>query len=212
MIKNEMAAGESTRGSGASTVVDEDVTNVLVCSDSMDERAQRAYYEQLLPGPAASLHVLGVVYTRGPKAWLDEWHRYTGDVPAECTLISVADGTRSATAVEGSVADGRIVYDVESPQDLTGLGITVGERLSSLSGDEQLVSFDSLTAMLQHVDIRRAFRFLHVLANRVDNLGGVGHYHIDPRAHDDQTLATLSSVFDAMARFDDGEWVVRTRG
>lgn len=192
VVGNEMAAGESSRESDNSTIPLEDATNVLVCSESIDEDARRAYYEQLLPVSAASLHVLGVVYTSGPAAWLNEWQRYAGDVPAEWSLISVADGTRSVTAAKGSIVDGRIVHDVESPQDLTGLGITIGERLSELSGDEPVVSFDSLTAMLQHVDLRRAFRFLHVLTNRIRSLEGVGHYHIDPGAHDDQTLATLS--------------------
>jgi hypothetical protein len=45
----------------------------------------------------------------------------------------------------------------------------------------------------------------------VRSVDAVAHYHIDPEAHDDQVLATLSSLFDAVARFDDGDWEIRSR-
>ena len=54
--------------------------------------------------------------------------------------------------------------------------------------------------------LQRAFRFLHVVTGRVKTAGGVGHYHLDPEAHDRQTLATLKGLFDAVVNVDeDGE-------
>lgn len=206
-----MAAGDTSRG-GGSPQEPNGVSNLLVCAGSMDEEARRRYYEQLLPGPASSLRVLAVTYTHGPDAWLDEWRRYADALPAECALISVTDGMRSATTVADGADDGpRLSHIVESPQDLTGLGITLGEQLTDMAGDDVVVTFDSLTAMLQHVDTRRAFRFLHVLTSRASASDGVGHFHIDPAAHDRETLATIASVFDARARFRDGDWTVVTR-
>jgi hypothetical protein len=91
------------------------------------------------------------------------------------------------------------------------LGITVSEYLSKHGGTNTMVSFDSLTSLLQYVELQRAFRFLHVLANRVKTAGAVAHFHMDPGAHDEQAMATLSSLFDAVAEFDDGEWSIRRR-
>jgi hypothetical protein len=91
------------------------------------------------------------------------------------------------------------------------LGITVSEYLSDHGGPGTVVTFDSLTALLQYVELQRAFRFLHVLANRVKTTESVAHFHMDPAAHDAREVATLSSLFDAVAEFDDGEWSLRTR-
>lgn len=192
--------------------------SVLVLSDSMDPEARASYYETLLPDDPSRLHVLAIEYTRGPDGWLDEWREHVGRSPAGTAIVSVNDCARSATSAvapttyEGD-GTGRAVSTVESPDDLTGLGIAVGEHLERLRGSAEptLVTLDSLTVLLQCVDLKRAFRFLHVMVNRVKGVGGVSHYHMDPAAHDDQTVATLASIFDAVARHEDGEWRVSTR-
>jgi hypothetical protein len=76
--------------------------------------------------------------------------------------------------------------------------------------DEHIVfCFDGVTSLLQYADLQRAFRFLHVVTGRVKTVGGVGHYHLDPEAHDTQTLATLKGLFDAVIEVeDDGTWTI----
>jgi hypothetical protein len=192
--------------------------SVLVLSDSMDPDTRASYYGTLLPGDPADLRVLAIEYTRGPDGWLEEWREHVGQPPAEAAVVSVDDGTRSAAsdcgpATYGGDGVGAAVTTVESPDDLTGLGIAVGGRLKRWEGSAAptLITLDSLTVLLQYVDLKRAFRFLHVMVNRVKGAGGVGHYHMDPAAHDDQTVATLASVFDAVARHEGGEWSVTTR-
>ena len=195
----------------------DDATNVLVLSDGLDGDARASYYDTFLPAAPADLRVLAVEYTRGPDGWLGEWRRHVGNSPAETAIVSVNDGTRSASAgVDPTVYQGDgtgcAVSVVESPDDLTGLGITVGGHLKRWEdAGPTLVTVDSLTVLLQYVDLKRAFRFLHVLVNRVKAAGAAGHYHMDPAAHDEQTVATLASVFDAVARHEDGEWTFTTR-
>jgi hypothetical protein len=195
-----------------------DASNVLVLSDGLDDDARGSYYDTLLPADPADLRVLAVEYTRGPDGWLDEWRQHVGTPPAETAIVSVNDGTRSASAgVDPTVyqgdGTGSAVSVVESPDDLTGLGITVGGHLKRWedAAGPTLVTVDSLTVLLQYVDLKRAFRFLHVLVNRVKAAGAVGHYHMDPAAHEEQTVVTLASVFDAVARHEDGEWTFTTR-
>ena len=196
-----------------------EAVNVLVLSDGMDPDARASYYERLLPDDPSDLNVLAIQYTRGPDGWLDEWRRHVGAPPAKTAIVSVNDGTRGAaaagtggSAVYRGDGAGSTVSLVESPDDLTGLGITVGNHLKQWEGEARtLVTLDSLTVLLQYVDLKRAFRFLHVMVNRVKSAGAVGHYHMDPGAHDDQTVATLASVFDAVARFEDGEWRITAR-
>lgn len=211
-----MSAGDAV-GESSSGAVDADLdgaSNVLVLSPTMDERARRSYYEELLPDDPGSLDVLAVDYRRTPDKWLDEWQRYAGARPRRSAIICVDETTRSAAAAGGNpglAADPATATTVENPSDLTGLGITVSEYLSAHGNADTVVTFDSLTVLLQFVEIQRAFRFLHVLANRVSTAGAVGHYHMDPEAHTDQEVATLASLFDAVAAYEDGEWDVQRR-
>lgn len=212
-----MSTGEAV-GESASDGVGldlESVSNVLVLAPSMDEDARRAYYEQLLPDDPGSIDVLGIEYRRTPDRWLDEWQRYAGGRPRRSAIICVDETTRSAAASAGTAGaladDPDTATTVENPGDLTGLGITISEYLSAHGSTETVLTFDSLTVLLQFVDLQRAFRFLHVLTNRVDAAGAVGHYHMDPDAHSDREVATLSSLFDAVATYADGGWDVQRR-
>lgn len=197
-----------------------DASNVLVLSAGMDKEARRAYFEAFAPTEPAETRVLAVNYTHSPDDWLADWRAHVGTDPAECVIVSVGETTRAATSAGAPSADvpkssagsDRVVRSVETPDDLTGLGITLSEYLSSW-GDatEVLVAFDSLTVLLQYVDLQRAFRFLHVMTNRTRTAGATGHYHLDPGAHDDQTVATLSSLFDAVVEYEDDGWSNRSR-
>ncbi|MFB6360172.1 MAG: hypothetical protein ABEH59_02510 [Halobacteriales archaeon] len=89
---------------------------------------------------------------------------------------------------------------VDDPGDLTRLGITISNLLSSWQHDENqtLVCFDSVSTLLQYAELQRVFRFIHVLQGRLGNIGARTHYHLNPEAHDSQTEATMRSLFDGV--------------
>ena len=184
-------------------------SNVLVLTESLDDAARESYYRTLLPEDPSSVDVLAVDYRRTPEEYLEEWRRYVDDQPRRCGIVCVDGSARSSG--DGSEVGPGAVATVESPTDLTGLGITVGNYLESNGGSDTIVTFDSLTMLLQYVERERAFRFLGVLGNRVEEADAVAHYHMDPKAHDDQEMATLSSLFDAVARFEGDGWQIRRR-
>jgi hypothetical protein len=48
-----------------------------------------------------------------------------------------------------------------------------------------------------------------MLTNRLTELGASAHFHIDPAAHDEQTVAQLAQAFDDQVRVDgDGDRIV----
>ena len=206
-----MAAGDSVgelieRPSGVDL---EGTSNILVLVTSLDDTARESYYETLLPDEPSEVDVLAVDYRRTPDQYLDEWERYVDDQPRRCGIVRVDESTGS-DGDETEVGPGAVAA-VESPTDLTGLGIKVGNYLENYGSSDTVVTYDSLTMLLQYVELERAFRFLHVLTNRVQDADAVAHYHMDPKAHDEQVMATLSSLFDAVAKFEDGEWRIRRR-
>jgi hypothetical protein len=99
------------------------------------------------------------------------------------------------------------VESVNAPTDLTGVGIAVTELLSDAEG-RTAVCFDSVTALLQYVNLDTAFEFLHVFAGRLNRHDAVGHFHMDPGAHDDQLVAQVASLVDGRLEIDDDGAVI----
>ena len=122
-------------------------------------------------------------------------------------------GVGTVGGTPGCETTGVSVDSLSNPADLTGLGIEVSRFLdrSRRRDAETKICVRSLTALLQFTDLRRTFRFLHVLAGRVEAAGAVAHYHLDPDAHDDQTVGSLTSLFDAAVEPDGGQWTARRR-
>jgi hypothetical protein len=128
--------------------------------------------------------------------------------PASIDLVCMGDGARSAAAettdVEtpvGPVA----VTGVADPADLLRLGVHASRAMEEASG-EPVLCFHTMTALVGLVGLHRAFRFLHVLTARVRAEDARAHYHLDPAVVDEHTVSTLTPLFDAVVRFEDGHW------
>jgi len=104
------------------------------------------------------------------------------------------------------------VETISDPGDLIGLGIAISKYLSNWEGspNQTVVCFHSLTPLLQYGNLQRVFRFLHVLTGPLKSIDAVAHFHLDPHAHDEQTINTLSQLFDVIVEHDNGDYTVRT--
>jgi hypothetical protein len=154
-----MSAGESAEAGRPVDGAEPDLANaanVLVLSERLDSDARAAYLEELVAPDLRNLLV--VSFTENPARWLDDWSTVR-EPPETAVLVD-------ETEHEDVERDG-VEYVVEEPTDLTGLGITVSEQLTNWEQEESLLMFESLTTLLGHVELKRLFRFLHVLVNRV---------------------------------------------
>lgn len=186
-----------------------DVSNVLLLAPSLGSYGRDVCFDLLTQTPPTETNVLVISYTQTPRELVDDWTDHVGTPPVRGGVVSVGQG--EAGAENSSWA----VKSVENPSDLTGVGIELSEFLSGIAsaaeeGEHIAVCFNSVTSLLQYADLQRAFRFLHVVTGRIKTVGGVGHFHLDPDAHDAQTLATLKGLFDAVVEVgDDGNWEVQ---
>ncbi|MFD1587864.1 hypothetical protein ACFR9U_12810 [Halorientalis brevis] len=192
--------------------------NILVMEPSFGTSTSGVCLDLLAGEDPPSATVLGISYRQSPAEWIDDWQAHVGTAPAHGMVISVGDRADPRFSSDGSpdAGDRWSVSVIENASDLTGLGIELSEFLEYAyeadAVDRPRLCFDSLTALLQYADLKRAFRFLHVVTGRVKSAHGVGHYHLDPDAHDEQTLATIKGLFDAVVEVDEtGEWSVKTR-
>ena len=130
--------------------------------------------------------------------------------------VSVIDCVTRQQGV-GEVADDDHVTYTSSPVDMTGVGIKLSETLESFYNsydvEQTRVMLHSLSTLLMYSDLQTVFRFLHVFTGRIQSVDGLGLFCIDATAHDDQTMNTLTQLFDGVVTTDeDAEASLRLPG
>lgn len=164
------------------------------------------YPETLTPS-----HTLFVTVTQSPTDRLELWET---EVPTEAMDIAIVNvGSEQRTLNETTVTtfsnrDFEIsTKTVTNPSDLSRLGLTVSNIFSDWGADldSPTVCFHSLSALLQYVSTENLFQFLHILTGELRDIGGIGHFHMDPGVHDAQTISTFETLFDTVIRIEDGE-------
>ncbi|WP_123535386.1 DUF7504 family protein [Halosimplex salinum] len=180
-----------------------DARNVLLCAPSMTGGEAEACTDLLIPDAPGGSNVLWVTFRGDATDCVDQWFGATDDQPGNAAVIVVGESP-------GARPDGVTVEHISTPSDLTGLGIAIGELLSQWDG-APVVCFDSLTSMLQYVEVETAYEFLHAITGQLYAADAKAHFHIDPTAHDSKTVDSIASLFDAVVDFGDGEPTIRKR-
>lgn len=138
--------------------------------------------------------VLFVTYTKRPDACVEKL-----DDPNAFDHVGVVTvGEGGATSDRSGV----VTETISTPSDLTGLGIQIGQFLSEWRGPVH-VCFDSITSLLQYVEFRTAYEFLHAITGQVHAADASSHFHVDPAAHDAKEVAGITSLFDASVSLED---------
>lgn len=163
------------------------------------------------PGRAESLLLVLLHGALEPR--LDVWRR-RGGLPESVSVVS-CEGTRSAAAATTTTTmpapdggEGIPVTSVSSPGNLATIGQSMNSWLAAEAGGNPHVCFDSLTTLLQYVDVRPTYQYLHALLPRLTAGGALAHFHMDPGANDERTSRIVRSLFDATFRYDEAteEW------
>jgi len=185
-------------------------SSLLVLSSSFATEGAEVCTELLSHGDGDDRHVLCVTFTCSPDDHLVKWRRH-GAVPGRAAFVNVdANGARSAFTDDRDVSATDVdatVDHVGSPENLTRLGVRTTNRLEELEDNIEdrriVVCFDSVTELLQYVDVDQAFRFFHVVTDQLAESGALAHFHMDPQAHDDETVETITTLFDGVLSIED---------
>ena len=178
-------------------------TNVLLCGQSPGESDDHGTpWSSLLASGNEESTVLWVTYARSPDDCLEVYRESDWK---DASLVVVALGT---TAECDTDAENVTVETISSSSDLTCLGITISRVLSRR--EDVVLYFESVTALLRHVDLETAYPFLHAVTGQLYAADGRSQFSLDSSAHDRQTIDGLASLFDAVVEID-GEATVRSR-
>lgn len=172
-------------------------TNRLVMAPALSDARCERCADLLACGGHADLDVLRVSYSTSPADLLAQWRDAHGDLPARTGIVRVGDRAALAGEADGVTDLDRVAVTAANPNDVTGLGMRLHDYLGDRDDDLRLaVCFDSITQMLQFADVEPVFQFLHTFTGQLREVGAVSHFHIDPAAHDAQTVSRLKPAFD----------------
>lgn len=129
--------------------------------------------------------------------------------PDTLSIVDCTDGS-------GDVTEARVL-SVSGPADLTGIGIRFSDAYRQFDAEDVervRTGVFSLSTLLSFSDLRTVSRFVHTLAGRIGNTGGIGLFLIDPGMHDERTIRTVGQFCDGRIEVRDGADgpELRTRG
>lgn len=172
--------------------------------------------------PASANGFLRVAFTRAGRRPPEEWVRAARATGSSVFVVDATPCSGGSDTTDADDHDRINTLDAVSPDNLTDIGVRITEALDRIEAERPSTEADyevvcclgSLTALLQYVDDRRAYRFINAVTSRVATHGGVVHAHLQPALHDRQTVDTMASLFDAVAEPSadgDGLDVIRRR-
>lgn len=194
-----------------------DASNVLLVAPSGSDGDDRACIDLLTVADPTEEAVLSVTFTQSPTDRFAVWEQYAGTYPPKAAFVDGSNGTdldgpsdslRRAVPDSTSLAVDRL----DSPGDLMRLGVRISDRLAEWSADDRqiVVCVHTLSTLFQYAGPERLFRFLHVLTGRIEHVGAVAHYHLDPGSHDEESIRLLDRLFDVIVEVDhEGERTIR---
>jgi hypothetical protein len=148
--------------------------------------------------------ILVITVSETPSQRLSMLQNYLESPVEQIAVIDVQNYDR---ATNYDQYDGPIdIRPVSSPHDLRRIGIIASRILSEWedTNTPTTVCFHSLSDMLSLTDdSQRLFRFLHVLHSRIQSADARAHYHLDPAQHDQDSVRTFESLFDAVLSFEE---------
>jgi hypothetical protein len=195
-----MARDDSTRQGEADPIASTlsglgDASSVLVMAAAEAEKEGSVCRSLLAPTDGSEQAVL-LSLTDGVDGCLER----LGDTAglSKVHVITTRQGSSATTVTEGESTE-IVTQRVPDPSDLPRLGIAASRAVTGSDGEGRIrVCIDSLTAMLQYADRGRVYRFVQVLQDRLGQADTLAHYHMNPAAHDEQTIETLRQLFDAV--------------
>jgi hypothetical protein len=183
-----------------------DVRNLLLFGPLSSPAEYNVCTNLIAPGNDPPEHLLLVTFEESPDDRLNVLRGHLGSLPDSVAILNVGDATRSTSAELAQItgSSGITIDNVPNPTDIQRMGLATNKILSDWEGEgETVLCFHSLTALLEAVGSESAFRFLNVLLGRVRSGNIRAHYHMDPGAHDDQTLGTYRPLFDETIRIEE---------
>jgi len=205
MIANDSRHPEVATVSDESSGDLRDASNVLVLAPSVADAGLDACSNLLVDATDRIDRLVVVTVGTRPSAWHERLTDRSAGPLVPVSYVDVKTLVRSTSAAAGEGADVPApVATISSPADLLTLGKSINALLSDAAddGDRVALCIHSISEMLQFVDREFLFKFLHAVSARVRSVDGVGFYHLDNEAPDEELRIMFAHLCDTVATFE----------
>lgn len=114
--------------------------------------------------------------------------------------IGIIDCISKSLGISNS--DTEQIKRVSSPVDLTGIGVRISQFIDEFMNRKKLnnmrLCINSLSTILMYSNLPTVFRFMHVYSGKVAATKALGIYVVEDGMHDEQTIATLKQLINAV--------------
>jgi len=150
----------------------------------------------------------------------DSSESLVGDLPVDGDALSEAPiGIVDCSRSDSGRAHRHVPeQSVGSPEDLTGISMRSAkfrEYFAARNIEAIRHGLYSISTLIQYLDLKTVFKFLHVYTSRIQETGAFGVYTLDDTVHSQEAINTLLCEFDGVIELresDDGERKLRVRG
>jgi len=155
-------------------------------------------------------NVLGATVSRCPGERLARLQRRVPDrVPARAAIVDAGRGVRSAA--ERDVPPETTLDRLPEHAEPVDLGMALARWLGSWesAAASTVLCLHSVTALVEAFDRDSVISLVDGLNRVCEAVEAVGHHHMDPTAHDGETLAMFRPLYDAVIDVTDEDgWTV----
>jgi KaiC/GvpD/RAD55 family RecA-like ATPase len=175
-------------------------TNVAIVGPSMSQKRELAL------GLMATGYNTGdgilCITTDSPNNVFTSLERYTEEFDENHVGIINCSGSKAQRQIE------ELTESVSSPDDLTGISIATAKLYNQFQKrglTEIRYGLISVSTLIQYLNSKTMFKFLHVFTNRVNQTNGLGIYTLDNDIHDPQVVNTIQAQFDGIIELREDE-------
>ena len=194
-------------------------SNILLLAPSPHPSDLNICTDILAIRPEEQFNIWSLGITLSADDRITHWHDRVGRTPSEFKVVTTGDprippaGDHGHDHGAAGALDPEVVT-LSDPGNLTKIGVELTNSLTEWGANDHktMVCIHSITALMQYVEVKSVFKFLHEIKNEVDRANGVAHYHMDPYAHDEATIGKVKQIFDTVIRIDlEENWHVTNR-
>jgi hypothetical protein len=183
-----------------------DASTVLVLAPTESDVDDEVCIDLLTGDDPSSRNVLSATVVQSAAERLDLWRRETGDIPpARAAIVDASWDDVSTTCGRPALLDEGdstplSVKSLPANAEPIDLGMAVARYLGAWESAPESTVFclHSLTALLDRFDRKTVVSLVSGLNDLCADVGATGHHHLDPTAHDDEAVATLRPLYDAV--------------
>jgi hypothetical protein len=180
-------------------------SSVLLLAPSSDIAANACVVLLTRHGPDRT-NVLGVTVSRSPEdrfAFLRR--RVPEEAPERAALIDAGRGVRPTAESDVDDLPPEFTLDrLPEHAEPVDLGVAVARRLGGWEStpESTVLCLHSVTALIEAFDRDAVISLVDSLNRLCETVDAVAHHHLDPTAHDDETLAMFRPLYDAVVEID----------